>query len=133
VFADARPEDAVLVRGFGAEVVVPRGGPFPEQVDAIFDTAMLHDAVFGAIGDGGTLVVVRGWQPKSAPPRGIEVQPVRVSTALHRTDWLEELRRLASEGKLALRVVREYPPEEAAEAQRITDAGGIRGRALIVF
>jgi hypothetical protein len=40
---------------------------------------------------------------------------------------------MASEGRLALRVAGEYPPEQAAEAQRVTDAGGIRGRALIVF
>jgi NADPH2:quinone reductase len=133
VFADAKPEDAELVRGFGADVVVPRGGPFPEQVDAIFDTALLHDAVFDAIRDDGKLVVVRGWRPESDPPRGIEVVGVRVSTALRRTDWLMELRQFASEGKIALRVAGEYPPEEAAEAQRVTEAGGIRGRALIVF
>jgi NADPH:quinone reductase-like Zn-dependent oxidoreductase len=89
--------------------------------------------VFDAIRDGGKLVVVRGWQPESAPPRGIEVVGVRVSTALRRTDWLMELRQFASEGKIALRVAGEYPPEEAAEAQRVTEAGGIRGRALIVF
>jgi NADPH2:quinone reductase len=133
VFADAKPEDADLVRGFGADVVVGRGEPFPERMDAVFDTAMLHAATFDSIRDGGTLVVVRGWQPEEAPPRGIEVQPVRVASALHRTDWLMELRQLASEGRLALRVAGEYPPEQAAEAQRVTDAGGIRGRALIVF
>ncbi|HEY6889634.1 MAG TPA: zinc-binding dehydrogenase, partial [Solirubrobacter sp.] len=133
VLADAKPEDAELVRGFGADVVVPRGEPFPEQVDAVFDTAMLHGTTFDAIRDGGTLVVVRGWQPEQAPPRGIEVKPVRVAAVLHRTDWLMELRQLASEGRLVLRVAGEYPPEQAAEAQRVTDAGGIRGRALIVF
>jgi NADPH:quinone reductase-like Zn-dependent oxidoreductase len=133
VIADAKPEDADLVRGFGADVVVPRGEPFPEQVDAVFDTAMLHAATFDAIRDGGKLVVVRGWQPDTAPPRGIEVVPVRVAAALQRTDWLLELRQMASEGRLALRVAGEYPPEQAAEAQRVTDAGGIRGRALIVF
>jgi NADPH:quinone reductase-like Zn-dependent oxidoreductase len=56
-----------------------------------------------------------------------------VSEVLERTDWLEQLRTLASEGKLKLRVVTEYPPERAAEAQTVMDAGGLRGRVLIVF
>jgi D-arabinose 1-dehydrogenase-like Zn-dependent alcohol dehydrogenase len=30
-------------------------------------------------------------------------------------------------------VAREFPPEEAAEAHRLMEAGGLRGRAVIVF
>jgi hypothetical protein len=30
-------------------------------------------------------------------------------------------------------VAGEYPPEQAAEAHRVMDAGGLRGRAVIVF
>ena len=56
-----------------------------------------------------------------------------VRTVLERTDWLDQLRALASDGTLALRVAGEYPPERAADAQRAMDAGGLRGRALIVF
>jgi NADPH:quinone reductase len=56
-----------------------------------------------------------------------------VFTVLERTDWLEELRALASDGKIKLRVARELPPEQAAEAQRLMDAGGLRGRVVIVF
>ena len=52
---------------------------------------------------------------------------------LERTDWLEELRALASAGRLKLRVAREYPPEQAGEAQLAMGAGGLRGRAVIVF
>jgi NADPH:quinone reductase len=46
---------------------------------------------------------------------------------------LEALRRFGSAGRLKLRVARELPPEEAAEAHRLTEAGGLRGRAVIVF
>ena len=56
-----------------------------------------------------------------------------VRTVLERTDWLDQLRALAADGTLALRVAGEYPPERAADAQRAMDAGGLRGRALIVF
>ncbi|GAA1305362.1 hypothetical protein [Saccharothrix xinjiangensis] len=40
---------------------------------------------------------------------------------------------LASAGGLQLRVAGEYPPEEAAEAYRVMDAGGLRGRVVIRF
>jgi hypothetical protein len=32
-----------------------------------------------------------------------------------------------------MRVAGECPPEQAGEAQRIMEAGGLRGRVLIVF
>jgi len=136
VLADAKPEDEELVRGYGADVVVPRGEGFVEAVsegvDGLYDTALLHESGFGAIRDGGTMVVVRGWDPEETE-RGIVVKQVFVFDVLERTDWLEELRRLASDGRLQLRVAGEYPPEEAAEAQRAMEAGGLRGRAVIVF
>jgi NADPH:quinone reductase-like Zn-dependent oxidoreductase len=52
---------------------------------------------------------------------------------LERTDWLEELRAFASDGRITLRVAGEYRPEQAAEAQEIMDAGGLRGRVVLVF
>ena len=61
------------------------------------------------------------------------VHPVRVRAVLERTDWLDELRALASDRALALRVAGEYPPELVADAQQAMDAGGLRGRAVIVF
>ena len=57
----------------------------------------------------------------------------RVATVLERTDWLRELREMASNGRIALRVAAELPPEQAAEGHRLMDAGGLRGRAVIVF
>ncbi|MBV9413993.1 MAG: NADP-dependent oxidoreductase [Solirubrobacterales bacterium] len=140
VIADAKPEDEQLVKSFGADVVVPRGdfggavrAVAGEGVDAVYDTALLRRNALPAIRDGGQIVVVRGWDGDEVEDRGIRVHPVRVATVLERTDWLEELRRLASAGRLQLRVAREYPPEEAAEAHRVMDGGGLRGRAVIVF
>jgi NADPH:quinone reductase len=140
VIADAKPDDEALVRGFGADVVVPRGDDFagqvrevvPEGVAAVYDTALLNAGAFGAIRDGGGLAVVRGWDGGPGP-RGIQVHAVMVREVLERTEWLEELRRLASAGRLSLRVAGTYPPEQVAEAQRVMDAGGLRGRAVIVF
>ena len=133
VIADAKPEDEALVRSFGADLVVPRGAGFPAAAaDGFYDTALLGRSAFPAIRDGGGIAVVRGWND-GEPERSIEIHQVRVATVLERTDWLLELRELASEGKLALRVAAEYPPEEAAEAQRVMAAGGLRGRNVIVF
>jgi NADPH:quinone reductase-like Zn-dependent oxidoreductase len=130
----------VLVRSFGANVVLPRGEDFPAAVravvpdgaDGFFDTALLGRGAFPAIRDGGAMVVVRGWDGGD-PERGIQIHPILVGTALERTDWLLELRELASQGRIALRVAVEYPPEQAAEAQQAMEAGGLRGRAVIVF
>jgi NADPH:quinone reductase-like Zn-dependent oxidoreductase len=140
VIADAKDGEEELVRSFGADVVVPRSDDFsgavrgvePDGVAGVYDTALLNDDAFGAIRDGGGLVVVRGWHGGDAP-RGIQVHAVMVRDVLERTEWLEELRRLASDGRLALRVARTFPPEQAAEAHRLMDAGGLRGRALITF
>ncbi len=140
VIADAKPEDEQLVRGFGADEVVPRGERFidavrqlaPDGVDGLYDTALLNRAALPAIRDGGGLVVVRGWQD-GEPERGIQVHPVMVFEVLERTEWLEQLRAEASAGRLQLRVAGEFPPERAAEAHRLMEAGGLRGRAVIVF
>jgi NADPH2:quinone reductase len=140
VIADAKPDDEALVRSFGADIVVPRGADFvgavrevmPDGVDGLYDTALLHEAVFAAIADDGSMVVVRGWKPDETE-RGIVVRQVMVAEALKRTEWLEDLRQLASEGRIPLRVVGEYPPDRVAEAQQVMDAGGLRGRVVIVF
>ena len=52
---------------------------------------------------------------------------------LDRTDWLRELSELAGQGVLALRVAATFPPERAADAHRQMEAGGLRGRAVVVF
>ena len=140
VIADAKAGEEEVVRGFGADVVVARSDDFagavravePDGVAGVYDTALLNADAFGAIRDGGGLVVVRGW-PGGDAPRGIDVHPVMVREVLERTEWLEELRRLAGAGRLTLRVASTYPPEQAGEAHRLMDAGGLRGRAVIAF
>ena len=140
VLADAKPEDERLVRGFGADVVVPRGDDLvdairaevPEGVDAVYDTALLQRAMFPAIRPGGALAVVRGWDGEDIE-HGVHIHRVWVGDVLERTDWLHELRELAGRGVIQLRVASTLPPERAAEAHRLMGAGGLRGRAVIVF
>jgi NADPH2:quinone reductase len=139
VIADAKVQDQHLVHGFGADEVLSRGEGFPDAVrqstggvDGFYDTAMIGRPAFVAIRDGGAMVAVRGWNEGEAV-RGIEIRPVWVREVLDRTEWLQDLRRLASTGALRLRVAGEYPPEEVAEAHRLMEAGGLRGRAVITF
>jgi len=140
VVADAKPAEKDLVASYGADVVVERGDGFcdavraaaPSGVDALFDTALLLEKSFPAIRDGGVYLPVRGWD-KTPSERGIVIKPVFVSAAVERTEWLELLRELAEQGRFQLRVAGEYPPEKVADAQRALAAGGLRGRAVIVF
>lgn len=140
VLADAKPDDEKLVRVFGADEVLPRGDGLvdalraqaPDGVDAVYDTALLGRSVFPAIRPGGALAYVRTWDG-DAVEDGIRVQRVWIGDVIERTGWLEELAALAAEGLLALRVAATFPPERAADAHRLMESGGLRGRAVIVF
>ena len=56
-----------------------------------------------------------------------------VSEVLERTEWLELLREMIAAAEIKLRVAGEYSPERAADAQRALNAGGLRGRPVILF
>jgi NADPH:quinone reductase-like Zn-dependent oxidoreductase len=139
VVADAAAADEDLVRELGADVVVPRGEgcvgaireAFPSGVDAVIDTALLGPAILPAVRDGGALAAVRPFAGETE--RGIAISLVRVSTYIENTAALEALGRLASEGRITLRVADTYPPERAADAHTRLEAGGVRGRLLIAF
>jgi len=140
VVADAGPADEELVRGFGADVVLARGDELPQAmraaapggVDAVFDTAVLGRGIFAAVRPGGGLAYVRTWSGDDVED-GIEIHRVLVRDVLERTDWLRELSDLAGRGVLVLRVAGTFPPEQAPDAHRQMEAGGLRGRAVIVF
>lgn len=140
VIADARPEEADVVRAYGADIVVPRGDGFAEAVRAVvpdgagalLDTALLAEAAFPAIRNGGRYIPVRGWLGRADDPR-IVIRPVMVPEVLDRTDWLESLRQEVEDGRIVPRVAATYPAAEVAEAQRTQLAGGVRGRIVLTF
>jgi NADPH2:quinone reductase len=140
VLADTNPADEELVRGFGADVVVPRGDGLvaavreaaPGGVDGVLDTAVLGRDVLPAVRPGGGLAFVRGWTGDDVED-GVTVHRVWVADALERTDWLRQLADRAALGELSLRVASTHPPEWAADAHRQMEGGGLRGRAVIVF
>ncbi len=139
VLADAKPADEALVRGLGADLVVPRGDGIghailrvvPEGVDAVIDAAVQGPLVLPAIRDGGQVAALRAF--RGEPERGIRIHQVAVTEYAHQGAALQELARMAGLGALTLRVAGTFPPEQAGEAHRKLAAGGVRGRLLIVF
>jgi NADPH:quinone reductase len=58
---------------------------------------------------------------------------VVVTTYAEEWEKLDRLRRQAEEGNVTLRVAGTYPAEQATEAHRRFEAGGVRGRLVLVF
>ncbi|AGM06421.1 NADP-dependent oxidoreductase [Amycolatopsis keratiniphila] len=136
VVAVASPADETLVRGFGAEIFVPRGdfladrvrAVIPGGVDAVLDTALLGLEALDAVTNGGRFVVfAAGAAP--IPLRGIKVEHVWI-----RADGaaLAGLAAMVDDGTLALRVADTLPLTEAVKAHERLAAGGLRGRLVII-
>ena len=139
VVADASEADEELVRGLGADVVVRRGDDvaqrirdeYPDGVDGLADGAVQDALVLLAIRDGGGLATVRGYRGDGQ--RGIEVHPTLVRRLAEDRAALVRLRQQTEDGVLTLRVARTFPVEQAAEAHRVLEAGGVRGRLVLTF
>lgn len=141
VVADATSADEALVRSLGADAVVPRGDDFaqgvrqvvPDGVDGLIDGAVMNAVAVPAVRDGGRVATLRGYDGGDGQHRGITFFPVFVRNYATEHDKLDELRALADRGGLTLRVARTLPAEQAPEAHRLLEAGGVRGRHVLEF
>ncbi|MGI5522571.1 NADP-dependent oxidoreductase [Micromonospora sp. CA-259024] len=145
VLADAAPDDADLVGALGADVTVTRGPGVaerfrehaPDGVDAAVDAALIGAALVPAVRDGGAVALLRGGPDPAlrelADRRGIAMVSAYVHEYDGRRDKLDLLRQMAEAGALTLRVAGRFPPEEAARAHQLLEAGGVRGRLVIEF
>lgn len=139
VIAVASPQDEPLLKKLGAEAVVPRGADaaqrlralVPGGADGLIDAAVIGAPILPAVRDGGALAAVRAFEGETE--RGITVHQVRVTDYAQNQAALDRLGRLVEEGKLTLRVAETFPPERVAEAHARLEAGGVRGRLVIVF
>ena len=139
VLADAAPSDEEMVRALGADVVVPRGPDVaahvrhvvPDGVDALADGSVQTTAVIAAVRDGGGFASVRGFVGESA--REIRFIQVWVREYLREQAKLDRLRQLAEDGAITMRVARTFAADDAADAHRLLEAGGIRGRLVLEF
>ena len=139
VIADASANDEELVRRLGADLVVPRGPGFsdalrqavPRGADGLVDAALLDELAVAAVRDGGRIATVRGFQGDER--RSITFHPVLVRSYARENAKLDRLRRQVEDGQLTLRVARIIPAEHAAEAHRLLEQGGLRGRLVLEF
>jgi NADPH2:quinone reductase len=139
VVADASAADEQLVRDLGADVVVRRGDDvaerireqYPDGVDGLADGSVQDAAVLPAVKDGGAVATVRGYRGDGE--RDVRVFPVMVREYAEEAGKLDELREAVEKGIVTLRVAAAIPAEDAAEAHRRLEAGGVRGRLVITF
>ncbi len=141
VIADAAPSDEKLVLTLGADVIVARGDDFAgrvrriagDGVDGLIDGAVMNAVAVPAVRDGGRIATLRGYDGGDVERRGITFCPVFVRNYARKHDKLDDLRDLAEQGGLTLRVARTLPAAEAPEAHRLLEAGGVRGRLVLEF
>ena len=139
VIADSSEADEELVRSLGAHDIVRRGDDVaeriralvPDGVDGLADGSIQNELVLPAVRDNGGFATVRGFQGPSE--RGIMLHQVWVREYARELEKLDELRVLTESGKVTLRVAATFPADNAAEAHRVLEAGGTRGRCVITF
>ena len=119
--------------------MVPRGDAMahhvrdalPDGADGVVDAAFYTDAILPAVRDGGAVASAR--QHVGPSERSITWHQVYVNEHTTRTDMLNSLRDLVEAGTLTLRVADTLPAEQAAEAHRRLEAGGVRGRLVLTW
>ncbi|MGN0102054.1 MAG: zinc-binding alcohol dehydrogenase family protein [Dietzia sp.] len=139
VVADSSEADEELVRSLGADQIVRRGDGvadrilelYPDGVDGLFDGAVQDAAVLLAVKTGGDVATVRWYQGDGK--RDLRVHAVSVADMAEEQEKLDELRHLAEDGVLTLRVADSYAPADAWRAHERLEAGGTRGRLVIDF
>lgn len=139
VVADYAEKDEGFVRACGADVLLPRGDGFaddvrrrfPGGVDGMIDTAVLDAAALGAVKDSGRVVTVRGYEGDGTDR--VRVVPIKVSDYIEAPEKLARLAELAETGRLTVRVVGELQAVDAAQAHKSLAAGGTRGRFVLRF
>jgi NADPH2:quinone reductase len=139
VVADASEADEQLVRDLGADVVVRRGDDVadrirqhaPDGVDGLADGSVQDALVLPAVKDGGAVATVRGYRGDGQ--RGLRMFPTLVRRVAEDRAALDRLRQQVEDGVVTLRVAQTFPAEEAAEAHRLLERGGVRGRLVLTF
>ncbi|MEV4623900.1 NADP-dependent oxidoreductase [Asanoa sp. NPDC049573] len=129
VLAVASHDDEAWVGGLGAAEVIARStdlatlGPVPAAIDAV----PLGEAAAAAVKDGGGVVTTRPTPPID-PSRGIRQQ---LQLIHHDRDVLAAMVGQLAAGTLRTRVAATMPLTEAAEAHRLVEAGGLRGKIVL--
>lgn len=125
-------------RGLGTDVIVPRDKMetavrqyYPLGVDGVVDTALLADHAGALVRFGGGAVSVRKAHPINDPR--LRHYHVSVIEQLSNTFAMDQLAELLRGSGLAIRIAGRPPMFEAAQAHRLTEQGGLRGRIVMTF
>ena len=129
VLALASEGDEEWVAGLGANEVLARETDLGElgPLDAVFDAVPIGAAAAASVRDGGVAVFTR-----RVLSDGIS-SGIRVETPLVRPDpvALAELVELVAAGQLRTRIARTFDLADAAEAHRLAERGGVRGKLVL--
>lgn len=129
VVALASSGDEEWVSGLGASEVLPRGTDLSSvgAVDAVLDAVPLGIAALAPVRPGGVAVFTRRIADLPADAG------VRVEMPLVEPDQaaLVQLTREVAAGALRTRVARTLALEDAAEAHRLVEHGGLRGKIVL--
>lgn len=139
VFAISAPADETLLRGLGADEFVARGDGAAEAVreatgggaDAVLDAALIGGGILAAVRDGGSIVCLRGFAGDLE--RGISAELISVREYGTESEKLRSLAESVERGALSLRVADALAPEHASDAHQRLEAGGVRGRLVLIF
>jgi NADPH:quinone reductase-like Zn-dependent oxidoreductase len=131
VIATARAHDAAPLRALGAHEFIPSDDDLGEETrrlapggaDAVIDAASLGLAALDAVRNGGAFVSLSG--PGPIPLRGTRVRSVWI-----RADG-RQLARLV-DADLTHRVARTYPLEHVRAVHELMQAGGERGKHVLI-
>jgi NADPH2:quinone reductase len=145
VVATASPAKHEEVIGLGADEVLDYSDPWPEGMNVVYDSVgrTTFDRSLDALAVRGTLVLY-GQSSGPVPP----VDPARLAkrgayltrpSLGHYAATREELRWRARElftwiesGEVKLRIDRELPLQDAAEAHRLLESRATRGKLLLL-
>jgi NADPH:quinone reductase len=128
VIAIASDGDEEWVESLGAAKVLPRSINLEriDPVDALFDAVPIGAAATVAVKRHGAAVFTRRVQVPDRPD-------LEIDTPLVHSDplALKELTERVAAGRLRTRVSRTLPLAEAAEAHRLNEQGGLRGKIVL--
>lgn len=137
VVADAKESDIGLLRLLGADVIVPRGddmGPairkiYPQGVDGLVDAALLGERAAAVVREFGPALTLRRSHPITNPQ--VRACYINVFDRDRDTALLASLAPLLRDRKITPRIAMRLPMSEAAEANRLAEKGGLRGRLIL--
>lgn len=122
-------DDEAWVAALGAAEVLPRDADLDviAPVDGVLDTVPLGpNRSTPALRDGGTAVFTRQAQPSQSDRVQFKVVFVENNPTV-----LAEMAQMLGAGLLRTRVARVLPLAQAAEAHRLAEAGGLKGKVVL--